>query len=54
LDREVRESISEVKEKVHQKTSVSSTKFGQKMRIKVKILDYTMEDILSIEYEDGR
>ena len=54
LNRETGECVSEVEEKIYKKTSVSSTKFRQKMRIEVDISDYTTEGVLSIEYEDGQ
>ena len=49
MNKQTREDILEVKGKVYKRTSVSSTRLRQKMRIKVSALDYAMEGVLSIE-----
>ena len=52
LNREAEECVSEVKEKIYKRTSVSSTKFRQKMRMEVDTSDYTTGGVLFIECED--
>ena len=42
LGREARKSIEGVKGKVYKRTSVSSTRFRQKMRMKVDVFDYVL------------
>ena len=54
LNREAEECVSGVKEKIYKRTSVSSTKFRQKMRMEVDTSDYTTGGVLSIECEDGQ
>jgi len=54
LDREVGESISRAKGKVYKKTSVSSTRLRQKMRMEVDALYYVTGSILFMECEDRR
>jgi len=47
--------FQEVEGEIYQRTSVSSTRLGQKkIRIEVNVLDYTIEGVLSIEYGDGQ
>ncbi len=46
MDREVGESILRVEEIIYKRTSVSSTRSRQKMRIKVDVSNYTMEGII--------
>ena len=54
LDRKIREGIWEVEGKIHKRTSISSTRLRQKIRIEVDVLDYAMRGILLMEYEDGK
>jgi len=54
LDREAAESVPRVEREVYERTSVSSISPRQKMRIEVNISDYTTEEVLLMEYENGR
>jgi len=54
LDREAGESVPRVEREVYERTSVSSISPRQKMRIEVNISDYTTEEVLLMEYENGR
>ena len=54
LDGKIRKDIQGAEEEIHKRISVSSTRFRQKMRIEVNILDYAIEGVLSIEYKDGK
>ena len=54
MDGKAGESIQGVKREVYQKTSVSSTRFRQKIGIEVNAFDYATGDVLFIEYENGR
>ena len=53
MDREVGKGIQEVNGKVYQRTGISNTRLRQKLRMEIGVSDYTMGDILFIEYEDG-
>ena len=44
---------SGIKGKIHKRTGTDSTRFRQKMRIEVYVSDYSIEEVLSIECEDG-
>jgi len=48
------EGISGAKGKVYKRTSVSSARLRQKIKIEVDILDYTTEKVLSMKYEDRK
>ena len=54
MNRKAEEDVQEVEEEIHKRTSISSAKFRQKMRMKVNILDYAMGEVLSMEYKDKR
>jgi len=54
LDRETREGILGVEREVYKRTSTSTTRFRQKMRIEVDVLDYIKGGVLSMECKDGR
>ena len=43
-----------MKEKFTKKLVLAALNLDKKMRIKVNILDYIMEDVLSIEYKDRK
>jgi len=54
LNRKAEEGVSGVEEKIYKRTGVSSTKFRQKMRMEVDVLDYTIGGVLFIECKDGQ
>ena len=54
INRKTGESIQEVEKSIYLRTSISSTKFRQKMRMKVDMSDYVIEEILSMECEDKK
>ena len=54
MDREVRKGIQKAGGEIYKRTSVSSIKFRQKMRMEVDALDYTIGDVLFMECEDRR
>ena len=54
MDREARRGIQRVKEGIHKRTSISSTRPKQKMRIEVNISDYVIGGVLFMECEDRR
>ena len=54
INRKTGESIQEVEKSIYLRTSISSTKFRQKMRMKVDMSDYLIEEILSMECEDKK
>jgi len=54
LDREAEESVPRVEREIYERTGISSTSSRQKIRIEVNSSDYTTEEVLLIEYEDGR
>ena len=54
MDKEIGGDVQEVKREIHKRTSISITRLDKKMRMKVDVLDYTMEGVLSIECKDRR
>jgi len=54
IDRKTGESVQEVEKNIYSRSSINSTKFRQKIRMKVNMSDYVMEGILSIECENGK
>ena len=54
MDRKVGGGVQGVEEKIHKRTSVSSIRFRQKMRLEVDTLDYIMGGVLFMECEDGK
>ena len=54
MDREAEESVPRVEREVYERTGISSTSPRQKIRIEVNASDYTTEEVLLMEYEDGR
>ena len=54
LDREVEEGVSEAEEKIYKRTSISSTRLRQKMRMEVNPLDYAIGGVLFMECEYRR
>jgi len=54
MDRKVGRGVQETEKEIYKKTSVSSTRPKQKIRMEVDVLDYAMKRVLSIEYEDKK
>jgi len=54
LDREIEKGVLGVERRVYKRTSVSSTRLRQKMRMEVNMSDYSTEGVLLIEYKDRR
>jgi len=54
IDRKTGKSIQEVKKSIYLKTSISSTRFRQKMRMKVDMSDYVMEEVLLMGCENRK
>jgi len=52
VNRKAGESVRGVEKKVYARTSVSSARFRQKMRMEVDMSDYAMEGMLSMEGKD--
>ena len=54
MDRKVGRGVQGTEKEIYKKTSVSSTRLKQKIRMEVDVLDYAMKRVLSIEYEDKK
>ena len=54
LDREVEEGVSGAEEKIYKRTSISSTRLRQKMRMEVDALDYAIGEVLFMKCEYRR
>ena len=54
MDREIEKGVLGVERRVYKRTSVSSTRLRQKMRMEVNMSDYSTEGVLLIEYKDRR
>ena len=54
LDSEAEKGILKVKGEVYKRTSISSTRFRQKMRMEVDTSDYAIGKVLSIECKDRK
>ena len=54
MNRKAGKGISGAEGKVYKRTSVSSARLRQKIKIEVDILNYTTEKVLSMEYEDRK
>jgi len=54
MDGKTGKSIQGIKEEIYKRTSVSSTKFRQKIRMKVDVSDYAMGGVLLMECKDGK
>ena len=53
LDRKTGKAFKDLKEKLIKKPVLVVSELDKKMRMKVNMLDYTIERVLSIECEDG-
>ena len=53
IDRKVERRIQEAKQEIYTRTSISNIRLRQKkIRVKIDMSNYIIEEILSIEYED--
>ena len=54
VDRKVGRGVQKVEGEIYKRTGVSSTGLDKKIRMKVNILDYTIEGVLFIECENRK